>query len=46
MGSSAYPESPPMKPEEGRLSTTNVTEAMKVVESQNGGIYLERQMQQ
>ena len=30
------PESPPMKPEAGRLSATNVAKVIKVAESQNG----------
>jgi len=37
VGSSVPPESPSMKPETGRLSATNASKVMKVVESQNGG---------
>ena len=40
-GVTVPPESPPMKPEEGRLSATNAMKAMKVAESQNGSRYWE-----
>jgi len=35
-GVSVPPESPPMKPEEGRFSATNVSKVIKVAENQNG----------